>query len=67
MDELLKELALNTDNQIKCPFQYTENNQFRDCLFRQCMAYRTNGQVFWCARLEQRLCDEKFLHSVEII
>ena len=60
-------LQIMPDDTLKCPFQYNDKGTFQNCLFRQCMAYRCNGKVFWCARLEQRECDDKMLHSVEIL
>lgn len=55
------------DNLISCPFQFNDDNSFRECLFHRCMAYRTDGKIFWCARLEQRNCEDKMLHSVEML
>ncbi len=57
----------SNDNLISCPFQFNADNSFRECLFRRCMAYRTDGEVFWCARLDQRPCDKNNLHSIEIL
>lgn len=59
-------LSEGQDN-IKCPFQYNNDGSFQDCIFRRCMAYRSDGKIFWCARLEKRDCTDSMLHSVEIL
>ena len=42
------------DEYIRCPFRLTKDGQFEACYLYQCMAFRRDDKVFWCARLESR-------------
>lgn len=53
---------------FKCPYRkYPKTNEFRYCLERQCMAFRANDKVFWCALMEAPKGEEKSLHPIEML
>lgn len=53
---------------LRCPFmQYPHSNNFKPCLRSQCMAFRYNNKVLWCARLEPPKGEEISLHPIEML
>ena len=48
-----KEELEATISLFKCPFRkYNNDNEFKPCLERNCMAFRADDKTFWCAMIE---------------
>lgn len=52
---------------FKCPFRKYPSGEFKACLERNCMAFRANDKVFWCAMLEEPKGEERSLHPIEML